>query len=181
VWSVFRTCTKYQCSCSFALLVGTVFLVCSHRSLPPALLFRSTPANPAMLTSTSTTASAALPAPLDSWGPCTVHMMDVFPMERYDDPELAGFVEICAWSRRSSFHRRPSSRSLVRGYVVEVSSGIVDCKGRGGKTKKRRCEPATGVLADQFLKGEDCGNFPKIVCDSGDSLRGHSQCLVIRM
>jgi hypothetical protein len=107
-------------------------------------------------------------------------MMDVFPMERYDDPELAGFVEICAWSRRSSFHRRPSSRSLVRGYVVEVSSGIVDCEGRRGKKKKGAVSPP-GVLVDQFLKGEDCGNFPKVVCDSGDSLGGHSQCLVIRM
>lgn len=51
--------------------------------------------------------------------------MAVFPIDRYDEPELAGLVEICACSRRSSFHRRPSRRSLVSGYVVEVSRGIL--------------------------------------------------------
>jgi hypothetical protein len=55
-------------------------------------------------------------------------MIDVLPMDRYEEPELAGLVEIWAWSRRSSFQRRPSRRSRVKGYVVEVSSGIVaDC------------------------------------------------------
>lgn len=48
----------------------------------------------------------------------------VLPIERYDDPELAGFVEIWACIKRSSFQRLPSSRSLVRRYVVEVSRGI---------------------------------------------------------
>ena len=49
----------------------------------------------------------------------------MFPMARYEEPELAGFVEIWACSRRSSFQRRPSRRSLVRGYVVEVSRGMM--------------------------------------------------------
>lgn len=35
-------------------------------------------------------------------------------------------MEIWAWSSRSSFQRRPSRRSLVRGYVVDVSRGIVN-------------------------------------------------------
>jgi hypothetical protein len=48
----------------------------------------------------------------------------VLPIDRYEEPELAGLVEIWAWSRRSSFQRRPSRRSFVRGYVVEVSRGI---------------------------------------------------------
>lgn len=52
-------------------------------------------------------------------------MIAVLPIDKYEDPELAGLVEICAWIRRSSFQRRPSRRSLVRGYVVEVSSGIL--------------------------------------------------------
>lgn len=87
------------------------------------------PANPAILTSTSTTAPA--PPPPDSpprrpsAGPCTEHIIAVLPIDRYDDPELAGLVEICAWRSRSSFQRRPSRRSLVRGYVVEVSRGIL--------------------------------------------------------
>jgi hypothetical protein len=51
-------------------------------------------------------------------------MIDVLPIDRYEEPELAGLVEIWAWRRRSSFQRRPSRRSLVRGYVVEVSRGI---------------------------------------------------------
>jgi hypothetical protein len=87
----------------------------TYLSLPPALRLRSTPAKPAIFTSTSTTASVALPAPLVSCGPWTVHIIDVLPMERYEEPELAGLVDICAWRRRSSFHRRPSRRSLVRG------------------------------------------------------------------
>lgn len=68
-----------------------------------------------MFTLTSTTASVALPDPLDSYGPCTVHITAVLPIDRYDEPELAVFVEICAWINRSSFHRRPSRRSFVSG------------------------------------------------------------------
>ena len=49
----------------------------------------------------------------------------MLPMHRYDDPELAGFVEIWACRRRSSFQRRPSRRNFVRGYVVEVSRGML--------------------------------------------------------
>lgn len=51
-------------------------------------------------------------------------MIAVLPMHRYGEPELAGLVEIWACRRRSSFQRRPSRRSLVRGYVVDVSRGI---------------------------------------------------------
>lgn len=50
-------------------------------------------------------------------------------MHRYDDPELAGLVEIWACNSRSSFHRRPSSRSFVSGYVVDVSRGILSFSG----------------------------------------------------
>jgi hypothetical protein len=102
----------------------------TYPPLPPARLLRSTLANPAMFTSTSTIAPA-LPAWPDpsprrpSAGPWTEHMIAVLPIERYDEPELAGLVEIWACSRRSSFHRRPSRRSRVRGYVVEVSRGIL--------------------------------------------------------
>lgn len=73
----------------------------TYLSLPPALLFLSTLANPAMLTSTSTTAPALPAAPLasprrPSAGPWTEHMMDVLPIDKKEDPELAGFVEIWA-------------------------------------------------------------------------------------
>lgn len=122
----------------------------SYLSLPPTLLFLSTPANPAMLTSTSTTAPTALPplppaSPLrPSNGPCTEHIMAVFPIDRYDEPELAGFVEIWAWSSRSSFHRRPSSRNLVRGYVVDVSRGIMTEQNATRCTARCcRCSPNT--------------------------------------
>lgn len=71
----------------------------AYLSLPPVFLLRSTLANPAMLTSTSTTAPALPAAPLasplrPSAGPWTEHMIDVFPIDRKEEPELAGFVEI---------------------------------------------------------------------------------------
>lgn len=129
---------------------------CAYLSLPPALRLRSTPANPATLTSTSTTAwplPAAPPPPSPrrpSAGPWTEHMIEVLPMDRYEEPELAGLVEIWAWSRRSSFQRRPSRRSRVRGYVVEVSSGIfadwVLIRKRVVLSEKRVCQAGSQSL-----------------------------------
>lgn len=101
-----------------------------HLSLPPAFLLRSTPANPATLTFTSTTAWPLLAAPLasprlPSAGPWTEHITAVLPMATYEEPELAGLVDICPWKLRISFQRRPSRRIFVKGYVVDVSKGIL--------------------------------------------------------
>ena len=65
---------------------------------PPAafLFFLSTLANPAMFTATLTTAPGApdVSDRFPSAGPWTVQRITVLPIERYDDPELAGFVDI---------------------------------------------------------------------------------------
>lgn len=46
-------------------------------------------------------------------------------MATYEEPELAGLVDICPWKLRISFQRRPSRRIFVKGYVVDVSKGIL--------------------------------------------------------
>lgn len=67
--------------------------------LPVALFFfLSTFANPAKLTTTFITAPAApaVSERLPSAGPCTVQRTAVLPIDRYDEPELAGLVDIWA-------------------------------------------------------------------------------------
>lgn len=129
-WKAERRVVAIRVDCLYIVLTTVaeeVWDANCYLSFPPALRLRSTPAKPATLTSTSTTAWP-LPPPSPrrpSAGPWTEHMIDVLPMDRYEEPELAGLVEIWACRRRSSFQRRPSRRSRVSGYVVEVSRGIV--------------------------------------------------------
>ena len=101
----------------------------SHLS-PLPLFFLSIPLKPAIPTSTLMPAFSSWPPPAGplrpSAGPLTVQITFVLPISRYELPSAAACVEIWAWIRRSSFHRRPSRRRWERAYI-EVSRGISHC------------------------------------------------------